>query len=113
MLKIKEKLTILETEGFQEALKRLYLRYLSRLKKFTISRCYQSGISNTFKVSHSNGITERLNNKFKLNKRITFGYRNFYHFRTRINLQHGLIFKNLEICGIQNTPCIELSFIQI
>ncbi|HAP6170202.1 TPA: transposase, partial [Enterococcus faecium] len=47
-----------------------------------------------FKVSHSNGVTEGLNNKIKLIKRIAFGYRNFYNFRARIYLQQGLIFEN-------------------
>ncbi|MDT2564539.1 transposase, partial [Enterococcus avium] len=44
--------------------------------------------------SHSNGVTEGLNNKIKLIKRIAFGYRNFYNFRARIYLQQGLIFEN-------------------
>ncbi|WP_113846002.1 transposase [Enterococcus durans] len=58
-----------------------------------IFRRYQSGIANTFNVSYSNGVTEGLNNKIKLIKRIVFGYRNFYSFRARIYLQEGLIFE--------------------
>ncbi|WP_340139797.1 MULTISPECIES: transposase [Enterococcus] len=43
---------------------------------------------------YSNDVTEGLNNKIKLIKRIAFGYRNFYSFRARIYLQQGLIFEN-------------------
>ncbi|MEQ7305573.1 transposase, partial [Enterococcus avium] len=39
-------------------------------------------------------VTEGLNNKIKLIKRIAFGYRNFYNFWARIYLQQGLIFEN-------------------
>jgi transposase len=83
------------TEGFQETLKTISSTLpQSFKKKFTIFHRYQSGISNAFKVSHSNGVTEGLNNKIKLIKRIAFGYRNFYNFRARIYLQQGLIFEN-------------------
>lgn len=84
-----------DTEGFQETLKTISSTLpQSFKKKFTIFHRYQSGISNAFKVSHSNGVTEGLNNKIKLIKRIAFGYRNFYNFRARIYLQQGLIFEN-------------------
>ncbi|MCZ1947069.1 ISL3 family transposase, partial [Enterococcus faecium] len=84
-----------DTEGFQETLKTISSTLpQSFKKKFTIFHRYQSGISNAFKVPHSNGVTEGLNNKIKLIKRIAFGYRNFYNFRARIYLQQGLIFEN-------------------
>lgn len=63
-------------------------------KKFKVFQRYQAGITNAFKVKLSNGVTEGLNNKIKLIKRIAFGYRNFYNFRARIYLQQGLIFEN-------------------
>ena len=58
-----------DTEGFQETLKTISSTLpQSFKKKFTIFHRYQSGISNAFKVSHSNGVTEGLNNKIKLIK---------------------------------------------
>lgn len=82
-------------EGFQETLKNMdsTLSQFFRKKFKTFSR-YRSGIQNAFKVTLSNGVTEGLNNKIKLIKRIAFGYRNFYNFRARIYLQQGLIFEN-------------------
>lgn len=84
-----------EYESFHEILKNIdpALPQTFR-KKFTIFSRYRSGIQNAFKVSLSNGVTEGLNNKIKLIKRIAFGYRNFYNFRARIYLQQGLIFEN-------------------
>ncbi|HBI2046973.1 TPA: transposase [Enterococcus faecalis] len=53
---------------------------------------YKEGIKNSFRFPYSNGITEGLNNKLKVIKRIAYGYRNFYHFRSRIYIIQGLIF---------------------
>ena len=47
-------------------------------------------IINSFKYNLNNGIIEGINNLIKCIKRIAFGYRSFYHFKTRIML----------ICGI-------------
>lgn len=50
-------------------------------------RHWSSEILNSFKYSHiSNGPTEGFNNKIKVLKRISYGIRNFKHFRTRILL---------------------------
>ena len=50
-------------------------------------RRWSNGILNAFKYSHiSNGPTEGFNNKIKVLKRISYGIRNFKHFRTRILL---------------------------
>ncbi|OEG17587.1 transposase [Enterococcus plantarum] len=49
-------------------------------------------MKNSFRFPYSNGITEGLNNKLKVIKRIAYGYRNFYHFRSRIYIIQGLIF---------------------
>jgi len=82
-------------EGFQEILSMMpHTLPQSFKKKFNIFRRYQKGIGNAFKVTLSNGVTEGVNNKIKLIKRVAFGYRNFYHFRARIYLQQGLIFQN-------------------
>ena len=61
-------------------------------KKLTFFKKYKQGITNAFQVPFSNGITEGLNNKIKVIKRVTYGYRNFYHFRSRIYIIQGLIF---------------------
>ncbi|PZL75742.1 ISL3 family transposase, partial [Enterococcus plantarum] len=45
-----------------------------------------------FRFPYSNGITEGLNNKLKVIKRVAYGYRNFYHFRSRIYIIQGLTF---------------------
>lgn len=78
-------------EGFQETFQTMAESFK---KKFRIFQRYRVGIENAFRVKLSNGITEGLNNKIKLIKRTSFGYRNFYNFRARIYLQQGLIFKN-------------------
>ncbi|ASU26340.1 transposase [Enterococcus faecalis] len=69
----------------------MILPYLELLEKFKIFSCYHSGIQNTFKSPLSNGVTERLSNKIKPIKRITFSYRNFYNFKAFVYLQQGLI----------------------
>ncbi|NLY78602.1 MAG: transposase, partial [Lysinibacillus sp.] len=38
----------------------------------------------------NNGILEGINNKIKVIKRISFGYRSFYHFRNRIFITQNL-----------------------
>ena len=53
---------------------------------------YKQGIQNAFELRYSNGVTEGLNNKIKLIKRVSYGYRNFYHLRDRIYIIQGLIF---------------------
>ncbi|MGX6962768.1 transposase, partial [Vagococcus xieshaowenii] len=42
-----------------------------------------------------NGITEGINNKIKLIKRVSYGYRNFRNLRDRIYISQGLIFQNI------------------
>lgn len=55
-------------------------RSLRTLKK------YLPEIANSFKYNDSNGHLEGINNKIKMIKRISFGYRNFTNFRNRILL---------------------------
>ncbi|WP_198015698.1 transposase, partial [Brochothrix campestris] len=43
-------------------------------------------IENSFKYEDSNGHLGGINNKIKVIKRISFGYRNFSNFRNRILL---------------------------
>lgn len=47
-------------------------------------------IINSFKFNLNNGIIEGVNNLIKCIKRIAFGYRSFYHFKTRIMLITGI-----------------------
>ncbi|EUJ38852.1 ISSha1-like transposase [Brochothrix thermosphacta DSM 20171 = FSL F6-1036] len=47
---------------------------------------YLHKIANSFKYNDSNGHLEGINNKIKMIKRISFGYRNFTNFRNRILL---------------------------
>lgn len=62
-------------------------------KKLVFLNRYEQGITNAFALSYSNGVTEGLNNKIKVIKRVSYGYRNFYHLRDRIYIIQGLIFK--------------------
>ncbi|WEG73032.1 transposase [Vagococcus intermedius] len=41
-----------------------------------------------------NGVTKGLNNKIKVIKRVAYGYRNFYHFHSRIYIIQVLLFHN-------------------
>ena len=41
---------------------------------------------NSLQVPYSNGATEGFNNKIKVLKRVSFGIRNFTHFKARIML---------------------------
>ncbi len=41
-------------------------------------------VGNALRFPYSNGRIEGLNNKIKVIKRVSFGYRSFYHFRNRI-----------------------------
>jgi transposase len=45
---------------------------------------YKDYVSNTFNYTYTNGVLEGLINKIKVIKRIAFGFRNFFHFRSRI-----------------------------
>lgn len=45
---------------------------------------WQTGILNSFTVPYTNGFTEGCNNRIKVIKRISYGYRNFRRFRNRI-----------------------------
>ena len=45
---------------------------------------WQTGILNSFTVPYTNGFTEGCNNRIKVIKRISYGYRNFKRFRNRI-----------------------------
>lgn len=62
-------------------------------KKLRFLKKYKKGIKNAFELNYSNGVTEGLNNKIKLIKRISYGYRNFYHLRDRIYIIQGLIYQ--------------------
>ena len=61
-------------------------------KKFNTFFKYKQGIENALLLTFSKGKVEGINNKIKLIKRTSFGYRNFYHLRDRIYLIQGLVF---------------------
>ncbi|WP_445684069.1 transposase [Ureibacillus sp. FSL K6-2830] len=54
-----------------------------RKKDKTINKSIND-VENTLKYDYHNGILEGIHNKIKVMKRISFGYRSFYHFRNRI-----------------------------
>ncbi len=60
--------------------------------KFKVFNRYKESIINAFNTTLSNGITEGLNNKIKVIKRVAFGYKSFYTFRLRILLIQGTFF---------------------
>ena len=47
-------------------------------------------IINSLKYEYNNGLIEGINNLIKCIKRISFGYKSFYHFKTRIMLISGI-----------------------
>lgn len=47
-------------------------------------------ILNSFKYDYNNGLIEGINNLIKCIKRISFGFKSFYHFKTRILLVSGI-----------------------
>ncbi|WP_409373613.1 transposase [Ureibacillus thermosphaericus] len=47
-------------------------------------------VENTLKYDYNNDILEGIHNKIKVMKRISFGYRSFYHFRNRIFITQNL-----------------------
>ena len=57
---------------------------------FQTFKTYQSYIKNTLITPYTNGPTEGINNKIKVIKRIAFGYRSFYHFKSRILITQNL-----------------------
>jgi len=57
---------------------------IKTLKKF------KDYIHNSLKYRYNNGVLEGLINKIKVIKRIAFGFRNFYHFRSRILITQDL-----------------------
>lgn len=56
-----------------------------------VLRKYETYVINAVKYNLSNGSLDGINNKIKARKRITFGYRSFYHFRNSIFVTYCLI----------------------
>jgi len=52
---------------------------------------YINYVENTLKYDYNNGILEGINNKIKVIKRISFGYRSFQHFKNRILITQNVI----------------------
>lgn len=61
----------------------LYIYYVQELLSIYY---YRHNIQNSLKYTLSNGCVEGTNNKIKVIKRTSYGYRNFYHLRSRIIL---------------------------
>lgn len=51
---------------------------------------FKQFIINSLKYDYNNGLIEGINNLIKCIKRISFGYKSFYHFKTRILLITGI-----------------------
>ena len=64
---------------------------------FQTFKTYQSYIKNTLTTPYTNGPIEGINNKIKVIKRIAFGYRSFYHFKSRILITQNLTKPKVKI----------------
>ena len=64
---------------------------------FQTFKTYQSYIKNTLTAPYTNGPIEGINNKIKVIKRIAFGYRSFYHFKSRILITQNLTKPKVKI----------------
>ena len=67
-------LAVMNTEGCSEEM----------TKSIETLRLHHSEIKSTFAHHYSNGPLEGTNNKIKVVKRVSFGFRNFHRFRTRL-----------------------------
>ena len=86
-----------DTDGFFSTIQTLNKAFPKWFrKKLYFLKKYKQGIQNAFELRYSNGVTEGMNNKIKLIKRVSYGYRNFYHLRDRIYIIQGLIFAPTE-----------------
>lgn len=57
---------------------------------FQTFKTYTSYIYHTLTTPYTNGPIEGIHNKIKVIKRIAFGYRSFYHFKSRILMIQNL-----------------------
>ena len=64
---------------------------------FKTFKTYQSYIKNTLTTPYTNGPLEGINNKIKVIKRIAFGYRSFYHIKSRILMVQNLTKPKVKI----------------
>ncbi|MCU7198010.1 transposase [Turicibacter sanguinis] len=64
---------------------------------FQTFKTYQPYIKNTLTTSYTNGSIEGINNKIKVIKRIAFGYRSFYHFKSQILMVQNLTKPKVKI----------------
>ena len=64
---------------------------------FQTFKTYTSYIYHTLTTPYTNGPIEGINNKIKVIKRIAFGYRSFYHFKSRILMIQTLTKPKLKI----------------
>lgn len=73
----------------------LYRRYDNDLSNYMRTslktlRKHLPYIGNTIKYPYNNGRLEGMNNKIKVLNRVSYGYRNFYNFKTRIILHFNM-----------------------
>lgn len=66
---------------------------VSDIMKVSIDTCFKYIylIENSFKYEYSNGVIEGINNFIKALKRISFGFKRFVNFRTRIFITRNLL----------------------
>lgn len=66
---------------------------VSDIMKVSIDTCFKyiDLIENSFKYEYSNGVIEGINNFIKTLKRISFGFKRFVNFRTRIFITRNLL----------------------
>ena len=81
-------------ERFNYLLKQDYSLISSELQTaFKTFQNYAPYIQHTLTTPYTNGPIEGINNKIKVIKRIAFGYRSFYHFKSRILIVQNLLIK--------------------
>lgn len=81
------------TKGLENAIANVNKKAVSSYMETAIKTIvkYFEYIKNAAKYKYSNGPIEGINNKIKVIKRISFGYRSFINFRTRIILVNNVI----------------------
>ena len=74
-----------DTNKFKKFISKDYTNVSEEMKQtIRTYRKYEEYIINSLKYPYSNGICEGINNKIKLIKRITYGFRNFENFKLKI-----------------------------
>lgn len=81
-----------EKEMFKDFLNESHKLLSPNMKKaMKTLKSAEEYILNSLSYTYSNGVIEGINNKIKVIKRVSYGYRNFIHFRNRIFIQFNLL----------------------